>query len=212
MSNPIILTKGQTISLVKPDGGNLNQCFVGLGWDIHKGESADLDAFAIELDDEGRKIDCVYFGHLTSNDGAIKHTGDNLTGEGEGDDEVINIDLTRVDSRTRKIIIAVNIYRANLSFSQVQNAFVRLVDKSNNAEFSRYNLSQITGTAYTMYMADIIKDDNGIWSFRAVGNPTTDNSISQFTSNVCSGNVSSSTTSTNTSNNQRGGFFRNLFR
>jgi tellurium resistance protein TerZ len=211
MSNPIILTKGQTISLVKPDGANLNQCFVGLGWDIHKGESADLDAFAIELDDEGRKIDCVYFGHLTSNDGAIRHTGDNLTGEGEGDDEVINIDLNRVDARTRKIIIAVNIYRANLSFSQVQNAFVRLVDKSNNSEFSRYNLSQITGTAYTMYMADIVKDDNGRWSFRAVGNPTTDNSISQFTSNVCSGSVTGSATSNN-SNNNRGGFFGRLFR
>lgn len=208
MSNPIILTKGQTISLVKPDGKNLNQCYVGLGWDIHAGESADLDAFAIELDDEGRKIDLVYFGQLSSHDKAINHSGDNLTGAGDGDDEVINFDLNKVNPKTRKIIVAVNIYRANLSFSEVENAFIRLVDRSNNTEFSRYNLSTINGNNYTMYMADLIRDDNGIWSFRAMGNPTSDKSIGEFTKRITGGQEDANTsTSTN-----RGGFFRNLFR
>ena len=208
MSNPIILTKGQAISLVKPDGNNLNQCYVGLGWDIHKGANADLDAFAIEVDDEGRKIDLVYFGQLSSHDKAINHSGDNLTGAGEGDDEVINFDLNRVNSKTRKIIIAVNIYRANLSFSEIENAFIRLVDRSNNVEFSRYNLSTIKGNNYTMYMADIIRDDNGIWSFRAMGNPTSDKSIGEFTKRITGNQEDANTTNTN----NRGGFFKNLFK
>lgn len=208
MSKPIILTKGQTISLIKQDGKNLNQCYVGLGWDIHESMNADLDAFAIEVDDEGRKIDLVYFGQLSSHDKAINHSGDNLTGAGEGDDEVINFDLNKVNSKTRKIIIAVNIYRANLSFSEIENAFIRLVDRNTNTEFSRYNLSTIKGNNYTMYMADLIRDDNGIWNFRAMGNPTSDKSIGEFTKRITYNQED-----TNESNSgNRSGFFKKLFK
>lgn len=208
MNNPIILTKGQTISLVKTNGQNLTNCFVGLGWDFHYGESADLDAFIVECDDENRKVDVVYFGHLTSNDRSIRHMGDNLTGEGEGDDEVVNINLSRVDPRVKKLIVAVNIYRANLSFSDIENAFVRLVDANTNQEFSRYNLSQIDGNYYTMYMAEIIKDTEGKWHFRAIGEPKRDRSIQEFVSNETSG----SCTSTDNTSQRRGGFFSRFFR
>lgn len=208
MNNPIILTKGQTISLVKTNGQNLTNCFVGLGWDFHYGESADLDAFIVECDDENRKVDVVYFGHLTSNDRAIRHTGDNLTGEGDGDDEVVSINLSQVNPIVKKLIVAVNIYTANLSFSEVENAFVRLVDANTHQEFSRYNLSQINGNYYTMYMAEIIKDTEGKWHFRAVGEPRKDKSIQEFVKNETTG---SNSTPDNTSP-RRGGFFSRLFR
>lgn len=209
-NTPISLTKNQTISLVKQNGSNLSNCFVGLGWDIHRGKNADLDAFAVELDANGQAIDTIYFGHLASRDGSIIHSGDNLTGAGDGDDEVIKLNLSNVPLSVKKIVIAVNIFTANLSFSEVENAFIRLVDSNNNAEFAHYNLSAITGKYHTMYMAEFVRNENGTWDFTAIGRPTTDTSIQNFVKSI-TGNASSNNSTQPQRTSRIGGFFRNIF-
>ena len=141
MSETVKLTKGENINLSKEAPG-MNQVVVGLGWDVNEGVSADLDAMCFLLTTEGKvrsAKDFIYYGmdrvggKLATADGAVEHTGDNLTGEGDGDDEQIKIDLSKVPADVDRIVVLVDIYEAaqkNQNFGQVKNAFVRLVNGS----------------------------------------------------------------------------------
>ncbi|MBQ4225151.1 MAG: TerD family protein [Oscillospiraceae bacterium] len=180
------LVKGQKISLSKESNG-LAHLLVGLGWDLPKGlfqKAFDLDAFALVCGNDGKidsMRDVVYFANLRHACGAIVHMGDNLTGAGEGDDEQINIDLTKIPEQYGKIILGVCIYLGNerhQSFDKVKNAFVRLVDTDKNTEICRYTLSDNSAFAdrYTMVFGEIYRH-NGEWKFSAIGEATPDTSI-----------------------------------
>ncbi len=183
----INLQKGQRISLSKEAPG-LKQLMCGLGWDVAKktgggffgnfsgGKDFDLDASVVCLDenDKLRDIkDLVYFGNLSHASGAIIHRGDNLTGAGEGDDEIIMVDLSKIPANIAKLVFVVNIYQAvqrKQDFSQVANAFVRLVNSSNNKELARYNLSGIEYAGMTsMILAEVYRHNNE-WKMAAIGN------------------------------------------
>lgn len=182
----INLEKGQRISLEKVAPG-LTKLMCGLGWDVAKKTSGgffgalknapncDLDASVICLDANGKirdKANLVYFGNLSHKSGAITHLGDNLTGAGKGDDEQIVIDLARLPKEITKLVFTVNIYKCiarKQDFAGVQNAFVRLVNTSNNRELAKYNLSGSEYKGMTgMVMAEIYNDNNE-WRMAAIG-------------------------------------------
>lgn len=174
----ITLNKGQTISLSKESPG-LKRVFMGLGWDPAKkggffgkimggGDDIDLDASVIVLDQDKTEIDIVSFGKLRSSDGAIKHDGDNLTGEGDGDDEVIHVDLEKLDARAAYLVFTVNSFRGQ-TFNEVENAVARLVDESGNTEVCRYTLKE-QGRHTGVIMAVLSKGNDG-WSMQAHGTP-----------------------------------------
>ena len=210
----VSLNKGDVISLEKNYGEVIKNFHIGLGWDILHDKNADLDAYVLEMDENDKILDIIYYGQLNSKDGAIKHTGDNLTGAGEGDDEVINIAVDRINPKVTKLVVAVTIYTANINFSEVQNAFVRLVDAYDETEFVRYDLSNEAGKNYTMHMADIYRQDSGRWDFTAIGQATQHKSIREFANSIASNTIGGVNTSNSNggSNNRGGGFFRNLFR
>src|SRR3954467_10041389 len=133
----VSLSKGQKVSLAKRDGGTLTRVRMGLGWDAvkkkglfggMKSQSIDLDASALLFDAGGALVDQVWFQQLRSKDGAVQHTGDNLTGAGEGDDESIRVDLTSVPSAVKTLVFVVNSFTGQ-NFSQIENAYCRLVDE-----------------------------------------------------------------------------------
>jgi Uncharacterized proteins involved in stress response, homologs of TerZ and putative cAMP-binding protein CABP1 len=169
------LTKGGNVSLTKSVPG-LNAVTVGLGWDVRStdGTDFDLDGSAIICGDDGKAISdkhFVFFNNLTSPDGSVEHTGDNLTGEGEGDDEAIKVNLVAIPANVDKVVFPVSIYeglaRAQ-NFGQVRNAFIRVVDQANNAEIARYDLSEDASTETAMVFGELYR--NGAeWKFRAVG-------------------------------------------
>ncbi|MBB3752042.1 stress response protein SCP2 [Mycolicibacterium sp. BK634] len=168
------LTKGQRVSLRKDGGVALTQIRMGLGWDPIKQRGMfgnrtpdiDLDASAILFADQ-QVADVCYYGQLASKDGSIRHQGDNLTGEGEGDDEVINVDLTRVPAYVTTVIFTVTSYRGH-TFDMLSNAFCRLVDATTNAELARYTL-QGAGMRYTgMVMAKFFRVGQE-WKMQAIG-------------------------------------------
>lgn len=170
---PVSLVKGQRVSLRKDGGVALTQVKMGLGWDpIEKkgmfGSRAidiDLDAAAVLFADN-EIADVCYYGQLRSKDGSIMHLGDNLTGAGDGDDEVITVDLTRVPPYVTTIIFIVTSYKGQ-TFAQVQNAFCRLIDASNNGELARYTLHG--GMPFTgMVMAKVFRGADG-WKLQAIG-------------------------------------------
>jgi tellurium resistance protein TerZ len=172
----VSLTKGgPSVELKKPDGTPLTQVFMGLGWDATKKRfslssgSIDLDASAILFDASRREVDSVWFSHLRSNDGSLVHTGDNLTGAGDGDDEVIKVDLTRVPSNVQTIVFVVNSYTGQ-TFERVENAFCRLVDSSGGREneVARYDLTNAKGAYRAVIMAKVYRDGAG-WKIQAVG-------------------------------------------
>ncbi|MEL6927001.1 MAG: TerD family protein [Cyanobacteria bacterium J06600_6] len=179
----INLKKGQRISLTKEDPG-LKQITCGLGWDVAKksggffggNKQFDLDSSVLCLDADKKLLDVkniVYFGNLRHSSGAIAHQGDNLTGAGEGDDEVINIDLPLIPPNIAYLAFAINIYKCNQrkqDFSMVDNAFVRLVNRTTNQELARYNLSGSEYAGMTgMIMAEVYRH-NTEWKMAAVGN------------------------------------------
>ncbi|SEO41668.1 TerD family protein [Trujillonella endophytica] len=175
----ISLTKGQKVSLAKRDGGALSRVRMGLGWDAvkkkgffggSKSQSIDLDASALLFDAAGTLVDQVWFQQLRSKDGAVSHTGDNLTGAGEGDDESIRVDLSAVPAAVTTIVFAVNSFTGQ-DFSQIENAFCRLIDESNEAEIARYDLSG-SGRHNAQIMAKVSRDGAG-WSMTALGIPAT---------------------------------------
>ena len=170
----VSLSKGQSVSLVKSGGGGLTQVRMGLGWDAVKkrglfgsrSQTIDLDASALLFDGGGQLVDQVWFQQLTSRDGAVQHTGDNLTGEGEGDDESIRVHLDGVSQAVRTIVFTVNSFTGQ-DFSQIENAFCRLIDETTEAEVARYDLSG-SGHHTAQVMAKLSREGTG-WTMTAIG-------------------------------------------
>ncbi|GAB3455641.1 TerD family protein [Massilia terrae] len=170
------LQKGQKISLAKEAGGELARVTMGLGWDAKKSggffgfgartETIDLDASCVLFDEQNRPVDVVWFRQLKSRDGSIVHTGDNRTGAGDGDDEQIIVDLSRVPAAVRSLVFTVNSFTGQ-SFAQVENAFCRLVDSASGREVARYDLS-VQGAHTAQIMAKLYRH-NGEWKMHAIG-------------------------------------------
>ncbi|GEA88009.1 TerD family protein [Cellulomonas cellasea] len=171
----VSLSKGGNVSLTKAAPG-LTAVVVGLGWDVRTttGTDFDLDASAILVDANGKVVSdahFVFFNNLKSPEGSVEHLGDNLTGEGEGDDEQVKVQLSTVPPEVDKIVFPVSIYDGNnrgQSFGQVRNAFIRIVNQADNAELTRYDLSEDASTETAMVFGELYR--NGAeWKFRAVG-------------------------------------------
>ena len=185
----VSLQKGQKISLTK-GGSGLNRVMVGLGWDEAQPtatgfralfsaapQAIDCDASAILCGDNGKVISnrandcCIYFGNLRHPSGAIVHQGDNLTGAGDGDDEQIMVDLSKLPRDISKIVFVVNIYDAKVRrqhFGLIKNAFIRLVDMSNGSEICRFNLTDNYSGMTGLVVGEIYRHD-GEWKFNAIG-------------------------------------------
>ena len=170
----INLEKGQKINLQKADGSELKRIYMGLGWDAATGffgggGSIDLDASVAMFSETKELLDTVWFGQLYSKDGSIRHSGDNLTGAGDGDDEVINVDLSTVPSNVKTLVFVINSFRGQ-TFDKVKNCFARLVDSVENKEISIYKLSE-KGSHTGMIMAKVYRHD-GKWKMAAIGKPS----------------------------------------
>jgi tellurium resistance protein TerD len=171
----VALTKGGNVSLSK-SAPNLTSIAVGLGWDARSttGADFDLDASALLTGANGKVLSdqhFVFFNNLKSPDGSVEHTGDNLTGEGEGDDETINVELPLVPAEVQKIVFTVSIYDAeqrSQAFGQVTNAYIRVVNRADNSELARYDLSEDASTETAMIFGEVYRHD-AEWKFRAVG-------------------------------------------
>jgi tellurium resistance protein TerZ len=169
------MSKGQKVSLTKRGGGSLSVVRMGLGWDAvkkrglfgKKSQTIDLDASALLFDAGGSLVDAVWFRQLQSKDGSVRHTGDNLTGEGEGDDESIVVDLGKLSPAVTQIVFTVNSFTGQ-DFTQIENAFCRLVDETSNEELTRYDLSG-SGTHNAQIMAKVSRAGAGEWSMTAIG-------------------------------------------
>ena len=169
------LTKGGNVSLTKQAPG-LNAVIVGLGWDARTtdGKSFDLDASAIVCDADGKVISdkhFIFFNNLTSPEGAVQHSGDNLTGEGGGDDEQVKVNLAGLPPEAARVVFPVSIYEgdtAGQTFGQVRNAFIRVVNQADEAELARYDLSEDASTETAMVFGELYRN-NDEWKFRAVG-------------------------------------------
>jgi tellurium resistance protein TerD len=171
----VSLSKGGNVSLSKEAPG-LTAVLVGLGWDVRTttGTDFDLDASAIMLTGGGQAPSdghFVFFNNLKSPDGSVEHTGDNTTGEGEGDDEALKVNLAGVPADIERIVFPVSIYDAETrqqSFGQVRNAFIRIVNQADNNELARYDLTEDASTETAMVFGELYR--NGAeWKFRAVG-------------------------------------------
>lgn len=172
----INLTKGQKISLTK-ECPSLREITVGLGWDINGysgGFDFDLDASCFICGDNGKvrsDEDFIFYSNLVSADGSVKHTGDNRTGSGDGDDEEIIVDLSKVADNVSKIAFTVTIYDAikrNQNFGQVSNAYVRLIDNLTGKELLRFNLGEDFSIETAIVVCELYKY-NGEWKFNAIG-------------------------------------------
>jgi tellurium resistance protein TerD len=171
----VSLSKGGNVSLTKQAPG-MTEVLVGLGWDARTttGDEFDLDASAIMLKEDGKALSdghFVFFNNTSSPDGSVQHTGDNLTGEGEGDDEAINVDLRAVPAEVVKIVFPVTIYDGEArrqGFGQVRNAFIRIVDRTGGAEVARYDLTEDASTETAMLFGELYRNGEE-WKFRAVG-------------------------------------------
>ncbi|MCG8146884.1 TerD family protein [Moraxella sp. PS-22] len=171
----ISLTKGGNVNLSK-EAPNLTNMAVGLGWNPRAtdGQAFDLDAVAFLVNESGKvraDTDFIFFNNLKSSDGSVEHTGDNRTGEGDGDDEVIKVDLTKVPADVSKVVFCAVIYDGqarNQNFGQVANAYIRVVNTQGDAEVARYDLSEDSSTETAMIFGELYKN-NGEWKFRAVG-------------------------------------------
>ena len=171
----VSLTKGGNVSLTTQAPG-LTAVLVGLGWDTRTttGADFDLDASAMICGPGGKVLSdqhFVFYNNLTSPDGAVEHTGDNLTGEGEGDDEAVKVDLKSLAGDVDKVVFPVSIYDSatrGQSFGQVSNAFIRVVNQADGAEIARYDLTEDASTETAMVFGELYR--NGAeWKFRAVG-------------------------------------------
>lgn len=173
---PINLQKGQKVSLTKGNPG-LKKVVVGLGWDVNQfdtGGDFDLDAAAFLLGDSGkvaRSEDFVFYGNLTHPSGAVQHMGDNLTGEGDGDDEQIKIDLTQIPANITKIAFTATIYepeQRRQNFGQVNNAFIRIYNEETGEEMLRYDLGEDFSIETAVVFGELYKNNNE-WKFNAIG-------------------------------------------
>lgn len=188
----VSLQKGQKVSLSKDNAG-LGKVIVGLGWDeakrsrgffAPKPQPIDCDASALLLQG-GRLVhpdDIIYYGNLQHKSGTVNHMGDNLTGAGEGDDEQIIIDLSRVPQEYDRIVIVVTIYQAmqrNQHFGMIQNAFIRVVDQRNNNELCKYSLTDSYSGMTAMIFGEVYRH-NGEWKFNAIGQGTNDPGLGEL--------------------------------
>lgn len=172
----INLTKGQKISLTKEGGGALSAVVMGLGWDAKKkrgflgfgggDQEIDLDASCILFDGQQNMVDVVWFRQLRSQDGSILHTGDNRTGQGDGDDEQIIVQLDQVPTHVQSLVFVVNSFTGQ-NFSQIESAFCRLIDKNTGTEVAKYNLS--SGGPHTAQVMAKVYRHNGEWKMHAIG-------------------------------------------
>ena len=173
---PISLSKGQKVDLTKTNPG-LKNILVGLGWDINQfdsGSDFDLDASAFLLGENGKTTsdtDYIFYSNLEHPSGAVMHMGDNRTGAGEGDDEQITVDLTKVPANISRIAFTVTIYEAEArrqNFGQVSNAFIRLVNAETDEELVRYDLGEDFSIETAMVVGELYRH-NGEWKFNAIG-------------------------------------------
>lgn len=196
----INLQKGQRVDLTKGNPG-LSKIMVGLGWDPVQnrggggllgslfggggGSNIDCDASVIMLGENGKlrnNSDVIYFGNLRSSDGSVQHSGDNLTGDGDGDDEQVMIDLNRVPGHIHKLVFVVNIYdsvKRKQHFGMIQNAFIRVVNASNNQEIIHYNLTDDYNGKTSLLVGEIYRHGSD-WKFAAVGTGTTSPGLSDL--------------------------------
>ncbi|MCU9528039.1 TerD family protein [Pseudomonas mosselii] len=171
----LTLQKGGNLSLTKTDP-SLTKIIVGLGWDPRStdGTEFDLDASAFLLAANGKvrgEADFIFYNQLKSQDGSVEHTGDNRTGAGDGDDEVLKVDLSRVPADIEKIAFTVTIHDADVrkqNFGQVGGSFIRIANDVTGAEVVRYDLAEDASTETAMIFAELYRN-NGEWKFRAVG-------------------------------------------
>ncbi len=173
---PVNLSKGQKVNLTKENPG-LKKIMVGLGWDINvfdSGTSFDLDACAFMSAANGKcpsDKEFIFYGNLSHESQSVTHQGDNLTGEGDGDDEQIQVELSKVPQGIEKIAFAVTIYDAesrHQNFGQVSNAFIRLVDEETGVEMVRYDLGEDFSIETTVVVGELYRN-NGEWKFNAIG-------------------------------------------
>ncbi len=171
----VSLSKGGNVSLSKEAPG-LTKILIGLGWDTRStdGTDFDLDATVFLVTAAGKvrsDADFIFYNNLRSTDGSVEHAGDNRTGEGDGDDELVKVTLTGVPADIQKLVVAVTIHDAqarNQSFGQVDNAFIRIVNGDSNAEIARYDLSEDASMETAMIFGEVYR--NGAeWKLRAVG-------------------------------------------
>lgn len=171
----VSLQKGGNVSLSK-SAPSLKKILVGLGWDARPSDGADfdLDASAFLVEDNGKvrnEQDFIFYNQLTSPCASVEHTGDNRTGAGDGDDEALKIDLSKVPDRVKRIIVCVTIHEAQArqqNFGQVSDAFMRIVNLENDIEIARFDLSEDYSTETAMIFGEIYAH-NGEWKFKAVG-------------------------------------------
>ncbi|KIA63691.1 TerD family protein [Nocardia vulneris] len=171
----VTLAKGGNVSLSK-QAANLSKVAVGLGWDVRTttGADYDLDASALATGQNLKVLSdqhFVFYNNLRSPEGSIEHTGDNLTGAGEGDDEVINVDLSATPPTITNIFFPVSIHDADArgqSFGQIRNAFIRVVDAATGIELARYDLTEDASTETAMVFGELYRHGNE-WKFRAIG-------------------------------------------
>lgn len=187
----VSLSKNQTVSLSKHSSA-LNKLHFGLGWDPIKkkglmgklfgggNDAIDLDASCILLDASGHKIDTVWFRDLESSCGSVVHSGDNRTGEGDGDDEVINVDLTRLPAQVEYLAFTVNSFRGQ-TFNEVENAFCRVVDQ-NGKELARYQLNE--QGSHTGIVIASLRRNGGQWDFTAHGQASSGKTIDAMQSDI----------------------------
>ncbi|CAN5367291.1 TerD family protein [soil metagenome] len=177
----VSLQKGQSVRLEKSGGGTLTRVSMGLGWDVRKskglfgmfgggGGDIDLDASCLMFDAAGNLVDQVWFRQLVSNDGSIVHSGDNRTGAGDGEDEKITVDLTRLPATVRSLVFTVNSFTGE-SFDRIENAYCRVVDSTNGRELARYDLTG-SGPHTGQVMAKLVRSGDG-WEMKALGDRTT---------------------------------------
>ena len=172
----INLSKGQKVDLTKGNP-SLTSIMVGLGWDVNafdSGADFDLDASAFLLGASGKcptEREFIFYGNLEHSSGSVKHMGDNLTGEGDGDDEQIMVNLSTIPDNIEKVAFTVTIYDAEKrrqNFGQVSNAYIRIVDEATNTELIRYDLGEDFSIETAVVVGELYKKD-GDWKFNAIG-------------------------------------------
>ncbi|MGP7795530.1 TerD family protein [Sphingomonas sp. CLY1604] len=187
----VSLQKGQTVSLEKSGGGCPIRIAMGLGWDVRKGKGLlglfsgggdiDLDASCLLFDGNRRMVDEIWFRQLSSKDGSIVHSGDNRTGAGDGDDETINVDLSRVPSSVQTLVFTVNSFQGD-TFERIANAYCRLVDLTTGREMARYDLTG-EGSHTGQVMAKLTRNGQG-WDMKALGERTMGRTFHEMSSAI----------------------------
>ena len=171
----VSLVKGGNVSLTK-EAPSMNVALVGLGWDarVTEGQAFDLDASVFLVGEDGKVLSdahFVFYNNTTSPDGAVQHQGDNRTGEGDGDDEQVKIELAKVSADVKKLVFAVTIHEAEArkqNFGMVSNSYMRVVNNDNGAEIARFDLSEDASTETAMIFGELYRH-GAEWKFKAVG-------------------------------------------